>query len=195
MVHQSRYAFWRGLWLGGINTMRHLPVHVLDTLWFLQPAFAVLDSRAMHATVATGANAFGILLQGLQAVQARSRRPPGMVSPAHRLTSLAFQQDGFCCELRLVYPWHSLVDELNALSQMPWSLQAVFGSHIYSSCQVAHDTHRLLPLLSATLPGSPSAKASRRVATPHRLDANREILCRGLRHKRRNQLRSLSQRV
>lgn len=179
MVHQSRYAFWRGLWLGGLNTMRHLPVHVLDTLWFLQPAFAVLDPRAMYASVATGAYAFGVLLQGLQAVQARSCRPPGMVSPAHRLTSLAFQQDGFCCELRLVYPWHSLVDELYALSKMPWSLQAIFSSVLHSHRQAARDTDSFLSLVPSRPGSHAAAKATRCFAGCNRYASTRAVHIQG----------------
>jgi hypothetical protein len=61
VVHEDYYVARQHLWPTGFHTHVRVLVRLLDTLWVLQSAFAVLGSLALHPPNAASTHAPAVL--------------------------------------------------------------------------------------------------------------------------------------
>lgn len=194
MVHQGRDVLRQHLRCPYLHTVRRLPVHVLDTLWLLQQATAILGVRALRPPTSAGAGPARFLLAPVPDSTAQ-RQHPGVRPTAHALVGLEDEQGRVDRHLRMVHSRSGLASQLDVLQALPRTLQARFGSHFHRGGQAPHDVDRLLPLFPATFPGSTTTtKATRCDAIAHRLHASHRVFRGALQGRRGDELRRVSVR-
>lgn len=176
MVYQGSDVLWQHIWCLDIYTMRDVLIHVLDSVWLLQPTLAVLGFRPLCFAAPPGTSASGLLL-AVVSDPAEQRQYSGVRTAAYTFFGLENEQGRVHRDLRLVHPWRGLAFELHVLQAVPRSIQALAGGHFYSSRQVVDDSHCVLPLVSTTLSGGTATrKASWCNARAHRFDAVGRLL-------------------
>lgn len=152
MVYQGSDVLREHLWCPDINTVRRFLVHVLDAVWILQQAVALLGFGALCSSAAAGSCPTGLFLASLPD-PAAERKHSGVRSTVNAFLCVENLQGRLYCDLWLVHPGRGMAAELNLLQTMPWSVQAVAGSYLHSCSEAANDSHCLLPLVPSSLPG------------------------------------------
>jgi len=114
LVYQGSDVLRQHLWRGGFNTMWHFLVYVLGAVWLVQQAVEVLGDCTLRPPVATGPSQAHLLLEALPDPAAQWQHP-GVRSEVDALRSVASEQGGVYRDIWVVYPWCSVVAELDLL--------------------------------------------------------------------------------